>query len=211
MASISEVLEAANCIGLVAFALSGVFKGINAKLDLLGVSILGFLTALGGGIVRDILVNSVPKALTGISDITTTALGIFLALLLYKVFRKDITGTKPVKIIDAAGLSAFSVTGFLVGAQSGLNGFGIVLLGVITGTGGGLISELLTGKVPSVLKEDFYASCSLIGGILFLITYGKFSTEVSTGITFVTILTLRLTAILKGWRLPRFGLYEERD
>ncbi|WP_456420050.1 trimeric intracellular cation channel family protein [Thermovibrio sp.] len=211
MASISEVIEVANLLGLVAFAVSGVFKGINAKLDLLGVCVLGFLTALGGGIVRDLLVNRVPKALTGSSDITTTAFGIAFALLTYKLLRRDLSGAKPVKVVDAVGLSAFSVNGFLTGAQAGINDFGVVLLGVITGNGGGLISDLLTGKIPSVLKEDFYASCSLIGGIVFLLTYGRLPPELSTGLTFFSILILRLVAITKSWRLPRFGLYEGRD
>jgi len=211
MASISEVIEIANCLGLIAFAVSGVFRGIERRLDLLGVSVLGFLTALGGGIVRDLLINRVPKALTGSTDITITAVGIFTALIFYRILKRDITGTKPVKVIDGIGLAAFSVTGFVAGVESNLNGFGVVLLGVITGTGEGLISDILTGKVPSVLKEDFYASCSLIGGVLFLLLYRELPPELSIGLTFLSILILRLTAILKGWRLPRFGLYEKRD
>ncbi len=211
MSSISEVIEVANLIGLIAFAVSGVFKGIEAKLDLLGVSVLGFLTALGGGIVRDLLVNRTPKALTDSSDITVTVLGIALAILTYKLLKRDLTGTKPVKVVDAIGLSAFSVNGLLTGAQAGINDFGVVLLGVITGTGGGLISDILTGRVPTVLREDFYASCSLIGGIAFLAGYEKVQPEVLTGLTFAVILLLRLVAITQGWRLPRLGLYEKRD
>ncbi|GAB6076641.1 trimeric intracellular cation channel family protein [Desulfurobacterium crinifex] len=201
-----SLFELFNAIGLLSFAASGVYKGINKNLDLLGIVTLGFLTALGGGITRDLIVNRIPMAFTGYKDITITFLGIVFALLFYLKLRKDLSTKKVIKYFDAVGLAAFSVTGFIVGMESGINSFGVVLLGLITGTGGGLISDVLTGEIPFILKEDFYASCSIIGGVVFIFLEKLgFPVEITSFSTLLLILLVRILAIEKGWSLPRLG------
>ncbi|ADY73170.1 Uncharacterized protein family UPF0126 [Desulfurobacterium thermolithotrophum DSM 11699] len=200
------VFDFLNGIGLLAFAASGVFKGINKKLDLLGITTLGFLTALGGGIIRDIIVNKTPTAFISYKDISITIIGIILSLFFYVKFKKDLSTKKVIKYFDAVGLAAFSVTGFIIGMENDINSFGIVLLGLITGTGGGLISDILTGEVPFILKEDFYASCSIIGGIVFVFLEKlQVSFEITSLITLCLVFIVRILAIEKGWSLPRVG------
>lgn len=201
-----SLFELFNAVGLLSFAASGVYKGINKNLDILGISTLGFLTALGGGITRDLIVNRIPAAFTGYRDLTVTILGILFAVLFYLSFRQDLSTKKIIKYSDAVGLAAFSVTGFIVGTNSRINYFGVILLGLITGTGGGLISDLLTGEIPFILKEDFYATCSIIGGVIF-VCFEKlnFSLEVTSLLTLTTILIVRILAMEKGWSLPKLG------
>ena len=201
-----NLFELFNAIGLLSFAASGVYKGINKNLDLLGIVTLGFLTALGGGITRDLIVNRIPMAFTGYKDITITFSGIVFALLFYLKLRKDLSTKRVIKYFDAVGLAAFSVTGFIVGMESEINSFGVVLLGLITGTGGGLISDVLTGEIPFILKEDFYASCSIIGGVVFIFLEKLgFPVEITSFSTLLLILLVRILAIEKGWSLPRLG------
>lgn len=195
-----------NITGLIAFAVSGVYKGIKKELDILGVTILGFLTAFGGGILRDIIVNRIPVVLTGYMDIFFATGGIISGILFYKIFKKDISTSTTVKIFDAIGLAAFTVSGAIVGIDAGLNLVGVILLAVLTGTGGGMISDVLTGEVPFILKEDVYATCSIAGAfILFILTKTfSFSPESAGFFSLTFTLTLRLTAIYKNWHLPRF-------
>ncbi|MEO2068733.1 MAG: trimeric intracellular cation channel family protein [Desulfurobacteriaceae bacterium] len=201
-----SLFEVLNAIGLFSFAASGVFKGINKNLDLLGVITLGFLTALGGGITRDLIVNRVPMAFTGCKDLLITFCGIAFTLIIYIAFRKDFSTKKVIKYFDAIGLAAFSVTGFLVGTESNINYFGVILLGLITGAGGGVISDILTREIPFILKEDFYASCSIIGGIIFItLKELDFSLEVASFFSLLIILIVRILAIEKGWHLPKIG------
>ncbi|SNR77581.1 trimeric intracellular cation channel family protein [Desulfurobacterium atlanticum] len=195
-----------NIIGLVAFAVSGVYKGIKKELDILGISILGFLTAFGGGILRDIIINRIPVVLTGYMDISFATGGIIAGMLFYKIFKKDISTSTTVKIFDAIGLAAFTISGAIVGINAGLNLVGVILLAVLTGTGGGMISDILTGEVPFILKEDVYATCSIAGAfILFTLTktFG-FSPESAGFFSLIFTMALRLTAIYKNWHLPRF-------
>ncbi|WP_457568711.1 trimeric intracellular cation channel family protein [Desulfurobacterium sp.] len=194
-----------NITGLIAFAVSGVYKGAGKELDILGVSILGFLTALGGGIMRDVLVNRIPVALTGYSDVSFAIGGIVLGILFYRVFKIDISSKMTVKIFDAIGLAAFTVTGALVGIKSGLNVVGVIIVAVLTGTGGGMISDVLTGEVPYILREDVYATCAMIGGLLlFILTKLSLPLQAATFLTLFFTLGFRLLAIFKNWHLPRF-------
>ncbi len=195
----------ANDIGLVAFAISGVYKGINRKLDVLGASVLGFMTALGGGVTRDILANKIPAVFTGYSDILFAFIGVLSAFLIYFLSRKDISNTTAVKISDAIGLAAFTVIGSNIAISKGFNMIGVLLLGVVTGVGGGLISDLLTLKVPMVLSEDFYATCSVAGAIwLYVSLLFNFGINFATYSAFFIVLFLRIAALFFRWSLPKF-------
>ena len=192
-----------NAVGLIAFAIAGVFKGTNKNLDILGVSVLGFLTALGGGITRDVLANRAPSAFEGYTDVLFTLIGIIIAIIIYRAFKKDISKTMLIKLSDAIGLATFTVTGSFVGYNAGFNVVGIIVLATLTGTGGGMISDVLTGEIPMILKEDFYASCSIVGSLLFFILmHFNVSKSIAMTITLFFTLILRITAILKRISLP---------
>jgi uncharacterized membrane protein YeiH len=194
-----------NIIGLIAFAIVGSFKAIKEKLDLFGITVLGTMTALGGGITRDLLVNQIPNALKSISDMTVAIVGVWLAIVIFKIFG-DISNRFFVLIPDAIGLSAFTTTGAIIAYNSEVSFFGIVILATLTGIGGGVISDVLLGKVPSVLRDDFYASCAIIGSIGFYIAIKSgLDLNSSAVICSLLVLMIRILAILYKWNLPKFS------
>ncbi|WP_345781541.1 trimeric intracellular cation channel family protein [Persephonella sp.] len=195
-----------NMIGLIAFAVMGSFKALREGLDLFGITVLGVLTALGGGITRDLLVNNIPNALTSYSDFAFALIGVWLAIVLYRVFQKDISNRYFILIPDAIGLSAFTTTGAMIAYNADVSFFGIVILATLTGIGGGIISDALLGKIPVVLKDDFYASCAIIGAVAFYISVKSgLSLNSSAIICSLSVLMIRVLAILYKWKLPRFS------
>lgn len=200
-----SIFQIMNIIGIIAFAITGALKAIEEKLDLLGITVLGILTALGGGITRDLLVNHIPTALKSISDMSFALVGVWLALIFYKIFGLDIKNRYIILIPDAIGLAAFTTTGAMIAYNAGVSVFGIVILATLTGVGGGIISDVLLGKVPSVLRDDFYASCAIIGAIIFYIgILSGLSLEISSFICSLSVLMIRIVAILYQWKLPKF-------
>lgn len=193
-----------NDIGLLAFAIAGSYKAINRKLDILGVAVLGFATALGGGITRDILANRPPAAFSGYNDILFAFAGVIIAILLYKITKKDISQSIVIKMSDAVGLAAFTVTGAVIAYNADFNIAGIILLAASTAVGGGLISDVLTNKIPMVLAEDFYATCSIIGAVWFyVLTVLGVNEDVNMSTTFFVVLILRSAAVGMNWHLPK--------
>ncbi len=200
------IFQIMNIIGLISFAVVGSFKAIKEGLDLFGITVLGTLTALGGGITRDLLVNSVPNALRSIEDMSFALFGVWLAIVLYRVFKGEFKNRFFILIPDAIGLSAFTTTGAIIAFSHNVSFFGVVILATLTGVGGGLISDILLGKVPSILRDDFYASCSIIGAIAFYISvHSGFDIGTSSVICGITVFMVRILAILYNWQLPKFS------
>ncbi|WP_457624889.1 trimeric intracellular cation channel family protein [Persephonella sp.] len=203
---LTEMFVIMNIIGLVAFAVVGSFKALKENLDLFGITVLGVMTALGGGITRDLLVNKIPYALKSFTDISFALGGVWLAIVLYRIFKKDISNRFFILIPDAVGLSAFTTTGALIAYDAGVTFFGIIILATLTGIGGGVISDILLGKVPTVLKDDFYASCSIIGASAFYISVQSgVELNLSAFVCAAVVFMIRILAILYNWRLPRFS------
>ncbi|MCD1295071.1 hypothetical protein CUJ83_08680 [Methanocella sp. CWC-04] len=202
------IFEFFAAIGTIAFAVSGAFKGIRHRLDVLGVLVLAFVTAIGGGLVRDALLHRTPAVFIDIWPALFALVGCLLALLSNMLSKERILSwTNPESrtflILDAIGLAAFTVTGAKLGAVSGLNIFGIILLAAITGVGGGVIRDMLVGEIPLVLNADFYATATLIGGFVFGVLYMyNFATPWPSILSFIVTLSLRLLAIWRGWKLP---------
>ena len=194
---------AMNAIGLVAFAVVGALKGSDADLDLFGIAVLGFLTALGGGTIRDLLVGRVPTSLQSNIEVLFAAVGIALAVVLAARVRGDLMESPAVLLPDAIGLAAFAATGAAVGVEAGLSPFGVVVTATLTGVGGGSLSDLLLARVPAVLREDFYATPAVAGGAVAppAVALGL-SVGATTLLAAAVVLTLRLGALRYGWRLP---------
>jgi uncharacterized membrane protein YeiH len=195
--------------GTIAFALSGSLKGIRHNLDLLGITVLGFVTALGGGLIRDALLHQTPVAFVEIMPSVYAAIGCIIAMLSGKISLKIVAPlthpeSKTFLVIDAIGLASFTVLGARMGADAGLNLFGIVLLAAITGVGGSIIRDILVTETPLVLKADFYATATIIGAVVFALLYLQAWNEtVVLIVTFLVTLFLRLAAIWRHWQLPK--------
>ena len=203
------LFESLVAIGTIAFAISGSFKAFRHELDLLGVLVLGFVTALGGGLMRDALLHTTPAAFLDLGPATYALIGCLIAIALNAAFKGLIPHIarpegKLFLALDAVGLAAFTVLGAQLAAGAGLNVFGIVLLAAITGVGGGLLRDVLVIEVPLVLKADFYATATIIGGILFTALFWiGWPLSIITAVTFAVTLVLRLLAVWLGWQLPR--------
>jgi len=197
------MLSLFDAAGLLSFSFSGAAKGVSKNLDLFGISLLGVLTALGGGAARDMLVNRIPLMLTNPWYPAFSLAGTAAAILVGRrgaVIERNL----PFLLSDAIGLAAFTSAGCSVAAEHGLGLVGIAGLGLITAIGGGILRDLLAMDIPLVLRSEVYASCSLAGGIVFwgLVSAGVPGAAPATCTAVVFI--LRLFAIAFRWKLPRF-------
>lgn len=197
-------------VGTIAFAMSGAFKAIRHEFDVLGLLVLGFATALGGGLIRDALLHRTPAAFIEAGPAVYALIGCAIVmasrLLSKKVWGLADPDSRTFLVLDAIGLAAFTVIGASAGASVGLNAFGIIMLAALTGVGGGMIRDLLAGETPLVLKADFYATATIIGGIIFFALDGLgISPTTNSAVTFAVTLLLRLMAIQYKWQLPKPG------
>jgi uncharacterized membrane protein YeiH len=156
------VLLALDLVATFASALNGALTALRvARLDIVGVVTLRTITALGGGIIRDVLLDSLPPAtFNDWRYLTVAAVGGLIAFVFGR--RLDRLGT-PIDVLDAAGLSLFAVTGATKALALGLGPVQAVLLGAITGVGGGTLRDVLVRQIPSVLSSGLYAIPALIG------------------------------------------------
>ncbi len=195
--------EAAEFIGIIAFAISGFSTAAKNHLDLLGVLIAVFLTALGGGILRDIIVSEIPYTFSH----TAPALVVFIVLILlilFKVHRRDSIENKPYFIIsDSIGLVAFSITGAMVALEHNLNYAGVVMVAFTAAVGGGILRDTIMNEIPFILKTGFYGSVSLVvGSLVYILNRFDIITPISIAIIFVIGVSLRVVAYYKKWNIP---------
>lgn len=154
--------------GTFAFALNGALTAIRvADVDLIGVLTLGMFTALGGGILRDILIDSLPPAT--FSDWRYLAVAAGGSLLAFFLSRHLEAMLGPINLLDAAGLSLFAVTGATKALSFGLGPAQAVILGAVTAVGGGTLRDVLTKRVPNVLRSELYAIPALVGATIVVI------------------------------------------
>lgn len=204
-----DLLAVVNLLGVFAFAFSGAMKAIREQLDLLGILVLSVVTALGGGVIRDLLINRTPYAFSAIPDLAVAALGAVAAGLLFKLLRRDMSNCRYIVISDALGLSAFTITGALIAYHAGVPGLGQIIIATVTAVGGGVLADLLLGKVPTVLKDDCYATCAIAGGLCFYMAAAS-GADLSSSSMLCGGLTLfiRILAIKLRWSLPKFQQHD---
>jgi uncharacterized membrane protein YeiH len=188
-------------LGTFVFALSGATRGVQRGLDLFGVLVLAFVTAVFGGITRDVLIGAVPPA--SIASWHNLAVAVFAGLLAFR-FSWAIDHVRyPVRFFDAAGLGVFAVAGTQKALDYGITAPMAVVLGMISGIGGGIVRDLLTAQVPSVLCSEIYAVAALAGGLV-VVAGAQFGLSPSpvalAGIALCVF--LRLMALYRGWTLP---------
>jgi uncharacterized membrane protein YeiH len=162
------LLLALDLSGTFVFAVNGALTGLRAaRLDIIGMVTLGMVTAVGGGIVRDVLIGAVPPAAFKYWPyLAVAAGGALLTFFFSRVLRRF---TLPIDLLDAAGLSLFCVTGATKSLQYGLGVVPAVILGAVTGVGGGTIRDVLVRRVPTVLTSGLYAIPALVGAAITVI------------------------------------------
>ena len=165
MSTASPALLALDLTGTFAFALNGALTALRfARLDIVGVVTLGMITALGGGIIRDVLIDSLPPAT--FSDWRYLAVAATGGLVAFVAGRRLERLNTPITVLDAAGLSLFAVTGAGKALDLGLGPAQAVILGAITGVGGGTLRDVLIRQIPSVLSSGLYAIPALLGATI---------------------------------------------
>ncbi|MBQ4073475.1 MAG: trimeric intracellular cation channel family protein [Clostridia bacterium] len=207
-------------LGTIAFTISGAFCAIKAKLDLFGVVFIGTITAVGGGIVRDILIGSTPPRIFDNYPILIIAFATALiAFLVACILRKKFNGISLVvdkinNVFDAIGLGAFSVIGTEIAFAEGVsaNPLLAILLGVLTGVGGGVFRDILTASTPYIFKKHVYAIASLVGATAYYVIRLYFSEIwLPSLIGMLLVIIIRLLATRYHWSLPKAHLEMEYE
>ncbi len=192
-------------IGTIAFAVSGAIVAMEEEYDLFGVYLLGIVTAFGGGAIRNLLIGVPVSALWEqemmfqIALFAITAVFLFPQNLLKHWHRWG-------NFFDAIGLSAFAIQGALFAVQLGLPISATVVAAVLTGSGGGIVRDVLAKRKPLVLRNEVYAVWASITGLV--IGFGLAVNDIELYILFVTTTALRVVSYLNKWRLPFRTLHE---
>lgn len=194
-------------LGTIAFAVSGGAVAVRAGMDWLGVVVLAVVTAVGGGTLRDLLIGSLP--VSWVVDPWPIAVAVASAVLVialgHRVPHLALDSRGAVLVADAAGLAAFTVTGTFVALAAGVSGAIAVVLGVVTGAGGGVVRDVLARERPLILVGQIYALAALLGATVVVLLDGAGVAEVVTRWAAVAVvLVVRLAAIRWQWTLPRF-------
>ena len=199
-----DILEIAEIIGIVSFALSGFFIASWNKLDILGVFIASFLTALGGGVMRDVLTG---RELFAFHNNSASILVILVVVLgvVFKLHRFEKIEKSPFFIIaDTLGLVSFALSGALVATEAGFNFFGVILLAFITAVGGGVMRDVLINKIPIILVSEFYGSVAfLIGIFIYVLFLCEQLNYITIVLVFIIGIVIRLLAYYQKWHLPK--------
>ena len=187
--------------GTFVFALSGAAVGVKHRLDLFGVLVLSFAAANAGGIARDVLIGATPPA--AIDDWRYLAVSLVAGVLTFFWYPVSDRLRSPVLVLDAAGLALFAVSGALKALAFQLGPVAAVLLGVMTGIGGGMLRDVLVSEVPAVLRSELYAIAALAGAAAVVLgqVFGL-PAPASALVGAALCFGLRITAIRRGWRLP---------
>ncbi len=200
-----EIFTIIDIVGTAAFSISGVFAGMKKKLDLFGIFIVAFITAIGGGTIRDILIGDFPVSWMRTGNYSIVILvSAAVALLFYKVINNY---EKTLMLFDSIGLGFFTVLGIKKAMAFGFSPGLCVALGTITACFGGLIRDIILNEIPHILHKEIYATACIIGGAVFLLlNRTSLSPEITDVIVILLIVLIRLVAIRKNWSLP--GVYK---
>lgn len=199
-----EYLFLAEAIGVIAFSLSGYFVASKERLDLLGIFISSFLSALGGGIIRDVLCGKPPITFVNLFP-TTLVLAVLTVAIIFRLNQKlEIENKKFFVLSDTLGLVSFSISGAITALEVNFNFFGVVFLTLITAVGGGVMRDILLNRIPLLLTAQIYGTVSIVIGI-FIYLFWLFEALNFLSISFIFVfgLVFRLLAHKYDWHLPR--------
>lgn len=208
-----DVMFVLELIGAAAFAVSGAMVAIEKKADIFGVLFLAVTTALGGGVIRDVLIGRIPPVMFVsywyLLISVVAALAVFIDAYLrsekYKLHLDKLDAVN--NVFDAIGLAVFTVSGMNAAMPVSDNVILVLFVGMCTGIGGGMLRDVMTNTMPKVLRKRVYAVASLIGGGLYYVMYVlNINQLLSVGCGMLVIFALRLFATIYKWNLPSVKL-----
>ena len=195
------MFEILDTIGTLVFAISGALTAMYKKLDLFGVYCIAFVTALGGGTIRDVMIGRTPVGwMLDIDYVFIITLGFLLSL----IFNRYLERLRiSMLLFDTIGLGVFTLIGLEKGIEYGLSPVICVILGTLTATFGGVIRDILCNEIPVLFRKEIYATLCIAGGVLFfLLQEFGIPKEIISASVAVFIITLRLVAYKYNWSLP---------
>ncbi|MFC3689652.1 trimeric intracellular cation channel family protein [Aquipuribacter hungaricus] len=196
------VVEVAELLGVTVFALSGGLLAARRGMDLFGAVVLALVAGLGGGTIRDVLLGAVPPA--NLSDAWAVGCAVGAGVV---AFYQDLglaRFRRAVLVLDAGGLGLFTVNGAVTALSLGAPPMAAVFLGLLTGIGGGVLRDVLSGQVPVVLQDDIYALPCLAGSVLVVLLWQADAfTPVAGVLVAVLVFALRLLGRMRRWHLRR--------
>ena len=204
-----EIMFILELIGAAAFAVSGAMVAIKKKADVFGVLFLAVTTALGGGVMRDVLIGRIPPVMFVsywyLFISVVAALAVFIDAYLrsekYKLHLDKLDAVN--NIFDAVGLAVFTVSGMNAAMPVSDNVILVLFVGMCTGVGGGMLRDVMTNTMPKVLRKRVYAVASLLGGGLYYVMYALGAPQLlSVGCGMLLIFALRVFATIYKWNLP---------
>ena len=201
----SNFLQVIDILGTFAFAVSGVFSAMEKKLDPFGVLIISFVTAIGGGTVRDVLAGNFP--VNWLQNDTAILVIFFSAIItmLFGSFLKQINIA--LFLFDALGLGLFTIIGMEVGLKHGFSAGICIALGTISACFGGVLRDVLLNKVTLIFQKEIYALACIIGGLVYyFLVRTDLNEDLSKGVCIILIFAIRVIAFRFKFSLPRISL-----
>lgn len=203
MIEIESFVYYADLLGIAVFAITGVLAAQGKQIDLFGVMVLACVTALGGGTIRDLALNAHP--LIWIADPILLWVAMGAALFTFAICRFWPYPRRTLLVLDAAGLALFAIAGAEKAMSLGFSPLIAVIMAVSTGCAGGMIRDLMTGRIPGILQHDeFYATCAVIGAAFYVLLYGHLDGTLLALLAMLLIFVVRILAVFTGIRLPIF-------
>lgn len=201
---VNKVYIFLDLIGTFVFAISGAVAARQRGLDIFGIFAIAFTTACGGGIIRDLCIGAIPPiGLTQWPYLFTVILATIMSMGFYRWVN---ILNHPVLIFDAVGLSVFAVAGARKVLVYGFNYEMAILLGTMTAVGGGVLRDILVGRIPVILRREIYASAAIVGTIIVVLgKYFGFHQDPVTYVALIICFALRILSLHYHWNLPAFG------
>lgn len=200
-----EIME---MLGTSAFAISGALAAMRHRLDVFGVLVITFATAVGGGTIRDVIIGNTPVA--WLKDQQTISV-IFVSYVLTLIFRRYLRHfNKTLAVFDAVGLGFATIVGLQRGIEASLSPAICITLGMVSGCFGGVVRDVLLNEIPLVFRKDIYASASMLGGMLYFLFAGwDMFAPLAATLSILFVVGLRLVVLRYRWEFPGMKTPEE--
>lgn len=204
LVDVNDFVNWCDYLGTLAFAISGIRLAAGKGLDWFGAYVVGFVTAVGGGTIRDILLDIKPFWLVQPSYLIITALGLIFTI----IFRRQVVRLNhALFVFDAIGLGLFVVVGVAKSYAAGFPWWVAVIMGTVTGSFGGLLRDVLINETPLIFRTDFYASACVLGSIIYVLMgrYSSLPIEWVQFISAISVFIFRVLAVVLHIQLPTFN------
>jgi uncharacterized membrane protein YeiH len=201
-------IEFFDYIGTMVFAISGTLTAANKRLDFFGATVIGFVTAVGGGTLRDMMLGDTPVAwMCTINYFLVILAGVLITILFSKQVMKL---RRTLFLFDTIGIAIFTIIGLNKALEFGIHPALAVIMGITSAVVGGIIRDTLTNEVPLIFKKEIYATACIAGALIYLLMYYlQVSEVVNQSITILTIIAVRILAVRYNISLPRLSINKE--